>query len=838
MQNVSKELRKMLKGNLKPLIKIKCGNFIFGIDDETDPENPIDCRDLMDLTITRLTSQDDYPLGSSCASCADIKLWNVPKSSKLKGLKTEVYLGYLHSGYIEWIPMGVYYPEKPTRSGQVLSFSAFDKMYDLSYPYAAGISGNQTPLAILQDLARFGGFELDESVKDIATRDWGTIPVSLLYGTETDENGKSIVTAYDVNDCIGYVAGFLGANAQFNSAGKLQLFRFNEVTNADGTPYTITDNHVKNVVIEDDDHMISYIYCNNGTQELCVPEGTVMITSTGIKINNPLITTQKQLERVYNVISDADKPFTYRSLSLRYLSADPTLQCYDIVRYQDREGNTYRFPVMSTNFVYDGSFVCDMQSFAKSVVEGYSSGAVLNKMLTPVLQTKAKPLASRIEKATQVITGNSGGYVSLVDTDGDNVPDNFVAGEYPVDLSVGSNWRTKGNCVRINKKGIAVSTTGADGPFRDFAVYYDENEGKYLVNASDIATGILHGIEILAEKGKIGAFNIDDGTTTVKGGLFADYVGSKTSYRVFIQPAYYDSKQGTAANTWAFSTQKASVDNGTVGSYSGTFIVYADGSVEHNEPVYMNDIVYLADGQSIRHGSKEKSSSLISYTNSGNIAIGSAAGSNGNVNLYTDNAVNISVDGTKRLYFDYAGWKIPNVDTETTYRPTFSSTGGLVLNANDGQSALYLHGSSIRNLGDVYLTLRASSGTVALVVNSRGKITATSSSERYKENITDELSEELNPEKLYELPVVQYNYRNECKDIELVAGTQIGILAEDVEKYYPNALIRNAKGQAESWQDRIMIPAMLKLIQDQKKQLDEQKKQIDDLVKRVEKLEK
>lgn len=65
----------------------------------------------------------------------------------------------------------------------------------------------------------------------------------------------------------------------------------------------------------------------------------------------------------------------------------------------------------------------------------------------------------------------------------------------------------------------------------------------------------------------------------------------------------------------------------------------------------------------------------------------------------------------------------------------------------------------------------------------------------------------------------------------LVPGMQIGILAEDVEKYYPNALIRNNDGQAESWQDRIMIPAMLKLIQ-------EQKKQIDDLTKRVEKLEK
>jgi len=73
---------------------------------------------------------------------------------------------------------------------------------------------------------------------------------------------------------------------------------------------------------------------------------------------------------------------------------------------------------------------------------------------------------------------------------------------------------------------------------------------------------------------------------------------------------------------------------------------------------------------------------------------------------------------------------------------------------------------------------------------------------------------------------VQYNYKKEFKDNELVAGTQIGVTAEDVEKYYPNALIRNVDGQAESWQDRIMIPAMLKLLQEQKKEIDELKQKI------------
>lgn len=118
-----------------------------------------------------------------------------------------------------------------------------------------------------------------------------------------------------------------------------------------------------------------------------------------------------------------------------------------------------------------------------------------------------------------------------------------------------------------------------------------------------------------------------------------------------------------------------------------------------------------------------------------------------------------------------------------------------------------------------------------LYVNSNGCVTSSTSSKRYKANITEELEDWLNPEKLYDLPVVQYNYKDEFKDNELVAGTQIGIIAEQVDKYYPNACIYNQNKQAESWQDRIMIPAMLYLIQ-------KQKKQIDDFEIRIKKLEK
>lgn len=149
-------------------------------------------------------------------------------------------------------------------------------------------------------------------------------------------------------------------------------------------------------------------------------------------------------------------------------------------------------------------------------------------------------------------------------------------------------------------------------------------------------------------------------------------------------------------------------------------------------------------------------------------------------------------------------------------------------------SSIYLNSNTTVNgnvvaRGDVKLNFKAVSGTVSLVVNTSGVITTASSSERYKENIKPVEDAVLDPSGLYDVQVCQYNYKPEYKNNELVSGTQIGVIAEDLDKHYPNAVIYDSEGRPESWQDRIMIPAMLKLIQDQKKQLDALQAEVDAL---------
>lgn len=90
-------------------------------------------------------------------------------------------------------------------------------------------------------------------------------------------------------------------------------------------------------------------------------------------------------------------------------------------------------------------------------------------MISKAMQQVTAPLAQRIQDATDSITNAVGGYAALIDRDGDGVSDALYIGEYPA-----AEGKTKGRCLLLNKNGMAVSTTGLQGPFKDFAVYYNK----------------------------------------------------------------------------------------------------------------------------------------------------------------------------------------------------------------------------------------------------------------------------------------------------------------------------------------------------------------------------
>ena len=834
MYMTSTAFNQAIKNGERIYVKVKCGNFIFGYDDETDPASPNEQNNIMELNIDRSISHDDYALAKSYACGCNCVLWAVPAGAVLRGQKTGVYFGCMVNGAVEWVPMGVFYPEKVTRSGECTTLEMYDHMYDLSMPYSAAISGQQTPLAILKDLARQGNFELAAGVESKVSG-FGTVDVSLLCGTETDEDGKQQVTAYNVNDAIGYVAGFCGCAAVFDREGKLRVDTFAQVY--DGTAeYAVTDDTVTEVSLAETDKTYLGISCNNGNKNILAPD-SLSVNSEVLYFDNPLITTQAQAEKVFNAVSDMiyiddgdqgetvfDLGIQYRPGSMTLLTANPALDSFDVITYRDDTGD-HHIPLMGVEYDYDGSVTMDVAAHARSEQEGSSAGSILSRMISKAMQQVTAPLAQRIQDATDSITNAVGGYAALIDRDGDGVSDALYIGEYPA-----AEGKTKGRCLLLNKNGMAVSTTGLQGPFKDFAVYYNKKTNQYYLNATDISAGRLSGIEILADKGTIAGWNINSKE------LYAD-IGD---YRAYIQ-------KPTTKDSWVFSAQKKDSN----GSYTGTWYVTMAGDMVCNGSVYFRKKIYDFKDREIINAS----------SGSGHLVIGNGIKNKGyttyvegsdiilrmsmNGGLYMQVETNESGSSYETGFgFSKISW---DLNGSIADRYTIKSKGGFVLSANDGNNVLYLVGKSVylgsnskidgsltttgdvKSGGDIFLNFASTSGTIPLVVNTKGVITVASSSERYKENIKPVEDAVLDPSGLYDVQVSQYNYKPECRDKELVGGTQIGLVAEDLAQHYPNAVIYDEDGRPESWQDRIIIPAMLKLIQEQKQQLDDLRAEVDAL---------
>lgn len=126
-----------------------------------------------------------------------------------------------------------------------------------------------------------------------------------------------------------------------------------------------------------------------------------------------------------------------------------------------------------------------------------------------------------------------------------------------------------------------------------------------------------------------------------------------------------------------------------------------------------------------------------------------------------------------------------------------------------------------------------------LVFASNGSSVAylSSSSKRYKDHVSDMTIEEA--EKILEIPVVWFKYKDGyLSEKDWLNGKRLpGFYAEDVYDIFPEAAQINEDGQVEDWNFRVMIPAMMKVIQNQNERISSLESTVNNLAERLSKLE-
>ncbi len=603
---------------------------------------------------------------------------------------------------------------------------------------------------------------------------------------------------------LGYMAGLLGGNAKIDRNGYVT------VKSLDITGYGISgDMQFMNGLTKNITSELKPTYLTSGVQN---DDGTSQIVTVGagtfgFNFSNPFFYQYQNTIFNTNVAEEVlgiyQNKISFLTGSVNY-RCNPALESGDIVLVEDKLGDYYSFLIKSQTISISGGLKSVLNCDIDTATKPDFISAPRNKTLSQSFGDFDRMYQSIISK----LTGNQGGYVKFVYDEYGKMRAIAIP-ESDIDVS----WNSEaGKVVSENNVPIWVWSNSGFSYTPDGGLNYNvaiNMDGE--IYAEQLVGKLSRYVELQAELGTIGGWKIDDES------LYSDYDYTTDSngyncYRVYLQNA------GATTNSpgaWAFSVQQGTKDKNGAFSGIGRFLVKYNGETYLNRirDFYENS-AFDIDGERMWLGWGYWNKGLPTYIAGSQLYL-----------RHNGAGVTIQKDGNNSVTLKTKGWSFNGVDSngKSTERDTIESAKDFVLSANGYSNDMFLVANSIRLKADTYLNFKSVSGTVPLAVNSSGVITTTSSSERYKENITEELEDWLNPEKLYDLPVVQYNYKNEYKDIELVSGTQIGVTAESVHNCYPNACIYNKEGQPESWQERIMIPAMLKLIQEQKKEIEQLK---------------
>ena len=355
-------------------------------------------------------------------------------------------------------------------------------------------------------------------------------------------------------------------------------------------------------------------------------------------------------------------------------------------------------------------------------------------------------------------------------------------------------------------------------------------QGAYIKGNITADSGTFNG-QVNASSGYFGS--VTNGWQINSGGiagLGSGYISGGT-----IQGANFNNGNGTFyVNSAGALTASNATIQGTINATGGFFGANAsNGWVISSTGITGLGSTTITGGQIVGTSFNNGSGTFV-VTSSGALTASSA-----NI-TGTINATSGSFTGTlTSSNGTIGGW---NLSSNLLYTGTLASpnqylnaSGGALFTGTTTCSALGVNtnltiggtlttGSTANFNGFLYNSGHTTTGSAAnAYLNSTTGLLArsTASSQRYKYdivNLTDVA--ELAPEKLYDLPVRAFRFNDGyIPDTDDRAGMLVpGFIAEEVDAIYPIGTDYNA-GQVETWNDRMIVPAMLALIQDQNKRI-------------------
>ncbi|WP_394918175.1 tail fiber domain-containing protein [uncultured Robinsoniella sp.] len=718
-----------------------------------------------------------------------------------------VFVGLQLESRIEWLKKGVFSADDPTSTQSVITLECLDNMSKFDKQYDGKLSFPANLQTIVNYCCSKCGVLLNTNQFDNYT-----------YRVEKSPFGENPQVTY--REIISYCAQIAGCYARCNPDGRLELKWYDTAAfpalddldggnltdyssgaNIDGGSFTnyssgdsgdggefttkLPYHHIyslSSLKIAVDDVVITGIRVTaSGKEENGeAKEGeTVLSGEAGYILelpSNPFVEYGKA-STVADYLYDKIGGMRFRPADAGCLG-DPSIEAGDCAVITDRKGNSYHCYVTNLSYTMGGfeSLSCDAEPPARKTSQRYSE---ITKAIVKAREETEKQLSNYDQRVQQLnsLAMNAMGYYETTDTgdDGSTI-------KYMHDKPLMSESKV------VYKKSIDGFFISHDGG-KTFDNGFDK-DGNAVLN-------VVAAIGIVCD--------------WIKGGTLVLGGDNNTSGEMIINNA-----DNIAIGSWGKEGIIAS--KGRIGGW-----VFDPSGGWHGDGLYSEQTM----------GDKKVKvflrPPLMTAVDSDEV-------------FYIEHTNPTANYPKVKLSIDYLG-RIKNTLTDGEGNEKISILIGMGNLEVGGVNCDLLNVSGRSNLLDLYVnkivstwTLRnpgtTSAGTLGMDYNGN-ILLEKSSSRKYKKNISSHIENELNANKLYDLQVVQFQYKKGYlpPDDPCEGKHHIGFIAEEVFEKYPFAAILNKDGAPESWSQRSLIPPMLKLLQ-------EQKHQIDELIMRVENLEK
>lgn len=406
-----------------------------------------------------INSTDVLTMGCACSNKITVNLINQPTDFAYDGADFTAEVGLLLNDRpitYEWIPLGKFYGADAETNNDFknLKLTAYDGFCKMTDKYNATVESETTLQAVYDDL------------KEQLYTKCGIVLKARTLPHYTISNFPYLDITY--TQAIAYVAGCLGENARFDRNGELELVWYSD----NGQKIDRSQQYM-NGFKRTTDKILMVTSISTGTQENSIVRGDGA-NGTNISFENPYI-TDAMADDIYNKINT----FTYTPCQVKW-RGNPAVQAGDMLKVVDKDNNNHTVLVMSQSFKIGGG--CNASIDCKGKSETKSNFSTNFESTSKKVVRVYKALEQAIIDATNKITGNSGGYVEIIDTNNDGKPDEIVILDRD-DIHLATKvWRW-------NKEGLGYSYNPAGNAY--MGPYATAITADGQISADFIATGTL-----------------------------------------------------------------------------------------------------------------------------------------------------------------------------------------------------------------------------------------------------------------------------------------------------------------------------------------------------------